>query len=54
MKFEGVTFVEDAVKSMTKQAFIRRHINVLWKDRSEDERKQLLSDIFSMIKKKKQ
>ena len=53
MKFEGVTFVEDAVKSMTKRAFIRQHINVLWKDRRKDERKQLLSDVYSMIKKNK-
>lgn len=53
MKFEGVTFVEDAVKSMTKRAFIRQHVNVLWKDRSKDERKQLLSDVYSMIKKNK-
>ena len=26
MKIEGVTFVENAVKSMTKEEFIERHI----------------------------
>ena len=30
MKIEGVTFVENAVKSMTKEEFIERHIKVLW------------------------
>lgn len=29
MKIEGVTFVENAVKSMTKEEFIERHIKVL-------------------------
>ena len=33
MKIEGVTFVENAVKSMTKEEFIERHIKVLWQDR---------------------
>lgn len=40
MKIEGVTFVENAVKSMTKEEFIERHIKVLWQDRKEASRKR--------------
>ena len=47
MKIEGVTFVENAVKSMTKEEFIERHIKVLWQDRKEASRKKMLSDIRS-------
>ena len=44
MKIEGVTFVENAVKSMTKEEFIERHIKVLWQDRKEASRKKMLSE----------
>ena len=53
MRFEGVTFVEDAVKAMTKAAFIKKHINAFWMDRSEADRKKMLSDVYDTIKKKK-
>lgn len=51
MKIEGVTFVEDAVKSMTKTAFIKKHIDVIWLDRNVDDRKKMLSDAYHLIKK---
>ena len=51
MKFEGVTFVEDAVKSMT--AFIKKHVDVFWQDRNEGDRKQMLSDVYDTITAKK-
>ena len=49
MKIEGVTFVENAVKSMTKEEFIERHIKVLWQDRKETSRKKMLSDTYDKI-----
>lgn len=49
MKFEGVTFVEDAVKSMTREEFIERHMQVLWQDRKEASRKKMLSDTYDRI-----
>lgn len=49
MKIEGVTFVENAVKSMTKEEFIERHIKVLWQDRKEASRKKMLSDTYDKI-----
>lgn len=49
MKFEGVTFVEDAIKSMTKEEFIERHMKVLWQDCKEASRKKMLSDTYDLI-----
>lgn len=49
MKFEGVTFVEDAVKSMTKEEFIEMHMKVLWQDRKEASRKKMFSDTYDLI-----
>lgn len=49
MKFEGVTFVEDAVKSMIKEEFIEMHMKVLWQDRKEASRKKMLSDTYDLI-----
>lgn len=49
MKFEGVTFVEDAIKSMTKEEFIESHMQVLWQDRKEASRKKMLSDTYDRI-----
>lgn len=56
MRIEGVTFVEDAVKSMSKEEFVKRHKNVFWLDRDEHDREQMLSDTYDLIvgKKKKE
>ena len=56
MRVEGVTFVEDAVKSMSKEEFIKRHKNVFWLSRDEHDREQMLSDTYDLIvgKKKKE
>lgn len=47
--FERVTFVEDAVKSMTKEEFIKAHVKVLWPDKREGDRKKILSDVYDTI-----
>lgn len=56
MRVEGVTFVEDAVKSMSKEEFIKRHKNVFWLCRDEHDREKMLSDTYDLIvgKKKKE
>lgn len=51
MKFEGVTFVEDAVRPMTKEEFIKIHAKVLWQDKKEGDRKKILSDVYDTITK---
>lgn len=49
LKFEGVTFVADAVKRMTKEKFIEAHLNVYWKDRKVKQRSKMLSDVYDKI-----
>lgn len=51
MKFEGVTFVESAVKQMTKEEFIKKHVDVYWLDRKKEDRKKMLSDVYVLIVK---
>ncbi|WP_300700999.1 hypothetical protein [Bacteroides sp.] len=53
MRIENVTFVEPAVKAMKKTEFIDKHMPVIWQDRSEDDRKKMLSDTYDLIKKGK-
>lgn len=49
MVFEGVTFVESAIETMTKSKFIAAHVNVLWQDRTDKQRRQMLSDVYDLI-----
>lgn len=49
MKYEGVTFVAEAVAKMTKEEFIDLHIEVLWLDRKKPTRKKMLADVFDRI-----
>lgn len=49
MKIEGVTFVTSVVRSMTKEAFIKAHVNVYWTDRTKKERYKILSDAYDVI-----
>jgi len=39
MKVDNVTFVEVAVKGMTKEEFINAHIKVVWQEEERDGRK---------------
>lgn len=50
MIVEGVHFNEKKIKSMKKKVFIDECINVFFLDRSEDKRKEMLSDIYDKIK----
>lgn len=52
MRIENVTFVEPAVKAMKKSEFIEKHMPVIWQDRPEEERKQMLSDAYNLVKSK--
>lgn len=49
LRFEGVTFVVEAVKVMTKEEFIAQHLDVYWKDRKVSQRKKMLSDVYDKI-----
>jgi len=50
MIVEGVNFNEKKVKSMKKKVFIDECLKVFFQDRSEDKRRQILSDIYDKIK----
>lgn len=49
MKYDGVTFVEEAVRGMTKAEFIKAHVNVLWTDCDKPTRKARLADVYGRI-----
>lgn len=49
LKYEGVNFVISAVKAMSKDEFISLHLNVFWKDRTEKQRRKMLSDVYQKI-----
>ena len=49
MLIEGVCFIPAAIKPMKKKAFIEAHKGVLWQDRDEKERIQMLSDAYDAV-----
>ena len=48
-KYEGVTFVVEAVKAMSKEVFIKHHIDNFWLDRDKETRKKMLADVYQRI-----
>ena len=53
MKYDGVTFVVEAVKAMSKEVFIKRHIDNFWLDRDKETRSKMLADVYKRITEKK-
>jgi hypothetical protein len=53
MRIEKVTFVDSAVRGMKKKDFIDAHMNIYWLDRSEEDRRKMLSDVYDTIKSEK-
>lgn len=49
MKVEGITFNTDVVKTMKKKDFINENLNSIFLDRSEPDRRKLLSNIYDDI-----
>ena len=50
--FEGVNFNEEAVRAMEKEDFILGHLGVLWKDKCEEDRRRMLSQVYELTAKK--
>lgn len=48
IKFEKVTFSKDAVRKMKKSEFISAHLEALWRDKAEDTRKKMLSQVYDL------
>ena len=49
MVVEGVTFIDDAVRSMDKCKFLDMHMNIVFKDRTIEKRREILQDIYDRI-----
>lgn len=49
MTLEGVTFVEGAVRQMSREEFIALHVDVLWLDRRREVRIRMLSDAYDLM-----
>lgn len=49
MIFEGVNFNEAVIKSMSKDDFVRRHVDILWLDRDVPTRKKMLGQVHALI-----
>lgn len=52
MTVDGVTFVEEVCKEMTKEEFIKAHIGHFWLDRDEATREKMLAEVYSRITKR--
>lgn len=52
MRYEGVTFIAEEVKKMSKEVFIEHHIGAFWTDRDEKTREKMLADVYARINKK--
>lgn len=48
-KYEGVTFVVEAAKAMSKEVFIKHHIDNFWLDRDKETRSKMLADVYQRI-----
>ena len=53
MTVDGVTFVEEACKDMSKEEFIAHHKDAFWQDRDEETREKMLADVYSRLAGKK-
>lgn len=52
MIYEGVNFNEDAVRAMTKESFVETHLHALWRDRSEEDRRKMLDEVYELTARK--
>lgn len=49
MRYEGVTFVVEACKKMTREEFIEAHKGIFWQGRDEKTRLKMLADVYKRI-----
>ena len=49
MIIEGVYFVVEECRKMTKEEFVNNFIDVFWLDKPRKERKKILSDAYALI-----
>lgn len=51
MKYEGVNFNEEAVKTLNQEDFVAIHVEFFWKDRDRKTRKKMLTQVYGLITK---
>lgn len=49
IRFEGVTFVVEECLKLSREAFIKRHIDVFWTDRDKATRRKMLNKAYDLI-----
>lgn len=49
MRYEGVTFVEDTCRNLSKEEFIERHKADFWLDRDVKTREKMLADVYERM-----
>ena len=48
IKFENVTFLKGVVSKMKKEEFVKSHLDIFWKDKNEQRRKKMLSQVYEL------
>ncbi len=49
MKIDGVVFVREQVRKLSKTKFIDAHMSFVWHNLSESDRKKKLSEVYDLI-----
>ena len=48
IKCENVTFLKGGVSKMKKEEFVKSHLDIFWKDKNEQTRKKMLSQVYEL------
>lgn len=49
MRFEGVTFIKSECVKMSREDFIKRHLDVFWTDRDKAIRRKMLGKAYDLM-----
>lgn len=49
IRFEGVTFIKSECLKMSREDFIKRHIDVFWADRDKAVRRKMLGKAYDLM-----
>lgn len=49
LRFEGVTFVKTECVKLSRDEFIKRHVDIFWLDKDKPTRKKMLSSAYDLM-----
>ncbi len=49
MRFEGVTFIKSECVKMSREDFIKRHLDLFWTDRDKATRRKMLGKAYDLM-----